>query len=360
MCLSSYSRKNIYGKTPYDLTNNIEIKKILENYLNNNQNQYHNIKIHESSNSHLKSLMKNYSNNEKYKSNMNIIDNDKLNQIYVNTPNYNTLTRTKTFLENLIPNKRSSPECIIREDKKFKKDQFFSQKIKPKANKYNNNTTNNSNLNKSSKNNLMIKSKQKSNKIILNSCLKSSKENPTVNNLNISSLSVKKKSNNIISSASDKKLPEARLKKKSANKNRKQENNSLQKTKKIMQEFSTLENNNKKEIKQDNYTNRNKMPKKSRFLAEKSNFQRQYNFKRNSMKNYINGLNQLEYNEFMKFINNTQVLCHLTECQKSLLAGSLKKECYQPNEYVTKQNDKAKSIYIIKEGQLKCIDKDNE
>ena len=242
--LPQADQKNIYGKTPYDLTNNIEIKKILENYLNNNQNQYHNIKIHESSNSNLKSLMKNYSNNEKYKSNMNIIDNDKLNQIYVNTPNYNTLTRTKTFLENLIPNKRSSPECIIREDKKFKKDQFFSQKIKPKVNKYNNNATNNSNLNKSSKNNLMIKSKQKSNKIILNSCLKSSKENPTVNNLNISSLSVKKKSNNIISSASDKKLPEARLKKKSANKNRKQENNSLQKTKKIMQEFSTLENNN--------------------------------------------------------------------------------------------------------------------
>ena len=125
--------------------------------------------------------------------------------------------------------------------------------------------------------------------------------------------------------------------------------------------YNNNEKNNKKEIIQDNNNNQNNNSKKSKFFAEKhnQNLQQQYNFKRASMQNYIDGLNQLEYNEFMKFINNTQVLCHITECQKSLLACSLKKECYQPNEYVTKKNDKAKSIYIIKEGQLKCIDKNN-
>ena len=229
--------KNIYGNTPLDLTNNIEIKKILENYLGNSQNQYRNIKIHESSNSHLKTLTKNYSiYNEKFKTKMNIIDNNNNNlnnKININTPNYHTLARTKTFLENLIGEKRS-PQRIIKR-KKLQKEQFLSQNININKHK-------DYHINKSIKNDLVIKSKEIIDKTLINDCLKTNRENPTVNNLNISTLSIKRK-NNSLSSISDKNMPEVRLKKKNiAQKNKKPKNKSLSNTK-LLQECSSLENN---------------------------------------------------------------------------------------------------------------------
>ena len=53
--------KNIYEKMPIDLTNNKEIKILLENYLKNNENSYHKIKIYQTSDSKMKNLIDSYS-----------------------------------------------------------------------------------------------------------------------------------------------------------------------------------------------------------------------------------------------------------------------------------------------------------
>ena len=51
--------KNEDNKTPIDLTNNKEIKKIIKNYLKTKENSYHKIKIHQTSDSKMKNMLEN-------------------------------------------------------------------------------------------------------------------------------------------------------------------------------------------------------------------------------------------------------------------------------------------------------------
>ena len=69
--------KNIFGKMPIDLTNDKEIKKMLENYLNNNENKYQQIKT-EIANQKLKRYKSKKSSNFE-KRNKNFFDNNQNN-----------------------------------------------------------------------------------------------------------------------------------------------------------------------------------------------------------------------------------------------------------------------------------------
>ena len=49
--------KNIYGKKPIDLTNDKEIKNILDEYMKKNANSYHKIKIYQTTDEKMKNLI---------------------------------------------------------------------------------------------------------------------------------------------------------------------------------------------------------------------------------------------------------------------------------------------------------------
>ena len=83
-------------------------------------------------------------------------------------------------------------------------------------------------------------------------------------------------------------------------------------------------------------------------------------FQRKSFRNYFDNINNKTYNyyECLNFINSTQVLSHLNEFQKSILSESLKLENFPEKTFIVKANNKASTIYFIKNGRCRCLDEE--
>jgi ankyrin repeat protein len=56
--------KNIYGKTPMDLTTNNRCQELLQEYLNTNTNKFHKVKIHKTNNKSANNLILNFKTNQ--------------------------------------------------------------------------------------------------------------------------------------------------------------------------------------------------------------------------------------------------------------------------------------------------------
>ena len=56
--------KNIYGKTPIDVAINSKIKILLQEYLADNSDKYHKVKIHKTNNKSANNLIFNFKNNK--------------------------------------------------------------------------------------------------------------------------------------------------------------------------------------------------------------------------------------------------------------------------------------------------------
>ena len=137
--LPQADEKNIYGKMPIDLTDNIEMKNILENYLKKNENSYHKIRIYQTSDSKMKNMIESNPSGEeideeehpqsrKYLSNKNNLNMN----ININT---NNLKNNKNSSLSPSPNKNNPRNKL-----KNRKQDFNS--IQPKSNIIKKNTLN--------------------------------------------------------------------------------------------------------------------------------------------------------------------------------------------------------------------------
>ena len=81
-------------------------------------------------------------------------------------------------------------------------------------------------------------------------------------------------------------------------------------------------------------------------------------FQSKSIRDFLENNNKKNYEECLKFINNTHILSHLAESDKSLLIQSLKVKNYEKEKCIAKANEKILNIIFIKEGVLQCLDND--
>ena len=137
--LPQADEKNIYGKMPIDLTDNIEMKNILENYLKNNENSYHKIRIYQTSDSKMKNMIESFPPGEE-------IDEDEFPQSRKHLSNKNNLNMNITInTSNLKNNKNSSlspsPNKNNPRTKLKNRKQDFNS-IQPKSNIIKKNTLN--------------------------------------------------------------------------------------------------------------------------------------------------------------------------------------------------------------------------
>ena len=77
---------------------------------------------------------------------------------------------------------------------------------------------------------------------------------------------------------------------------------------------------------------------------------------RKSFRDFVENNKRRDYEECLKFINSTQVLSHLEDSDKSLLAQSIKIKKVKKDECILKLNEKINKMFFVKEGLLKCID----
>ena len=203
--LPQADEKNIYGKTPLDLTTNKEIKNLLENYLKKNENKYKKITIYQTSDSKMNNLLDQYPHEErdwKSSKDLNIFKNN-----LKNNKSYTSVSPSNKNPRSTIRNKKgfnSIPECfdnfIIKKNTLPKN---FGLKSSNHINIENNNSSCNvtSSLNfqnmKNSKNNALNKANTnsvfKKNEIVNNAKLKG-KEKDRENSL-ISNIKSKKDQN---------------------------------------------------------------------------------------------------------------------------------------------------------------------
>ena len=77
---------------------------------------------------------------------------------------------------------------------------------------------------------------------------------------------------------------------------------------------------------------------------------------RKSFRDFVENNKRRDYEECLKFINSTQVLSHLEDPNKSLLAQSIKIKKVKKDECILKMNEKINKMFFVKEGLLKCSD----
>ena len=77
---------------------------------------------------------------------------------------------------------------------------------------------------------------------------------------------------------------------------------------------------------------------------------------RKSFRDFVENNKRRDYEECLKYINSTQVLSHLEDSDKSLLAQSIKIKKVKKDECILKMNEKINKMFFVKEGLLKCID----
>ena len=153
--------KNIYGKKPIDLTNDKEIKEILEEYMKKNANSYHKIKIYQTTDEKMKNLIekqkkvespkkenKRINTSSKKSKNSSLSPNSKKNgkKIKIKTQDYNTVkNETNIMKKNTINVELKKSNYInIENDKEMKSKNIFSSSNnnERKSPKHSNNKSN--------------------------------------------------------------------------------------------------------------------------------------------------------------------------------------------------------------------------
>ena len=290
--LPQADEKNIYGKMPIDLTTNNEIKNILENYLKNNENSYHKIKIYQTSDSMMNNLiepcpdnevsflqdMTSHSNKNNIKTNLNKSkNNSSLSPINKNPrrkhrivkKDYNSIKQNNMNTKNIM-------ELDLKKSNKINiENNISSNNIISSLNSSNSRLSQNSNINKNNykKNELKSSRKLRENKdnSINSQKLKKEKINnkiiiqeSNINNNNDSGIFINNDYNNI----------------NTLNNNY---NNGLKKTR-TLEQFSTINTNNTNKINIYNNVNKVNMTNDS-----KLNISNYYNINvNNSINNDVN------------------------------------------------------------------------
>ena len=176
----------------------------------------------------------------------------------------------------------------------------------------------------------------------------------------------KSKFNNNLNINSNKKVPE---KKSDRNVNIKMINNSddeehysniveFHKNMNFTNLFKLQQNIN--EINKTNTTTRFSTPKRIMENHIQTNFELENKknmiFQIKSFRDFVDNNSQKNYDECLRFINNTTILSHLDDPEKTLIIQSLKIESFPKSQYVQKANEKFTTMYFVKEGLLQCVD----
>ena len=67
-----------------------------------------------------------------------------------------------------------------------------------------------------------------------------------------------------------------------------------------------------------------------------------------------------DFDECRRFVNNTSLISHLNESDKTLIIQSLKIKRYKKNQYIQKSKEKFKTLHLVKEGLLQYINEQGD
>jgi cGMP-dependent protein kinase 1 len=82
-----------------------------------------------------------------------------------------------------------------------------------------------------------------------------------------------------------------------------------------------------------------------------------YCLERRNFRKIVDHINSINFKENLKFLNAVSILTHIENEYKSLLAGQLIKEYFEPGDYIVKEGDISSCLFIIKEGEVSCSSK---
>ena len=83
-----------------------------------------------------------------------------------------------------------------------------------------------------------------------------------------------------------------------------------------------------------------------------------WTLERRNFRKIIEHITKINYEENLRFIDSIPILSHIEQYQKTILSSSLFKEEFQPNTIIVKKGELATCLYIIKEGEVECVDDD--
>ena len=78
-------------------------------------------------------------------------------------------------------------------------------------------------------------------------------------------------------------------------------------------------------------------------------------FQIKSFRDFVEDNIQKDFDECRRFLDNTSLICHLNESDKTLIVQSLKIKKYNKNKCIQKSKEKFKTMYFVKEGLLQYI-----
>ena len=81
-------------------------------------------------------------------------------------------------------------------------------------------------------------------------------------------------------------------------------------------------------------------------------------FQIKSFRDFVEDNIQKNYDECHRFINDTSLISHLSEPDKTLIIQSLKIKKYKKGQCIQKSQEKFNIMYFVKEGLLQCVDED--
>ena len=286
--------KNIKGKTPIDLTTNDEIKELLTNYLNKNENKFKEINIKETHDSKMYNILVKYPSEERDFNKKNIQKKEKKE---ININNKNELKKSKIYIspssKNIrsnIMNQKTEFIAIYEPLNRIKKKNTLSIKSSNTLNAINNSSNSLNSLNISNNkpnyiNNINNSSKANTNLLFKKTELKTSKLKEKNKAHSINSKSKKKNNNN----------DKNKNKKQYINENNNENNclvNELKKTRTVERFCSTDENSNLnipnlyKNINKE-YINLNKSKLNNSKIHESLNNDQNRNNLSTNRKNYV-------------------------------------------------------------------------
>ena len=83
-----------------------------------------------------------------------------------------------------------------------------------------------------------------------------------------------------------------------------------------------------------------------------------WTLERKNFRKIIEHITKLNYEENLRFIDSIPILSHIEQYQKTILSSSLFKEEFEPKTLIVKKGELANCLYIIKSGEVECVDDD--
>ena len=81
-------------------------------------------------------------------------------------------------------------------------------------------------------------------------------------------------------------------------------------------------------------------------------------FKIRSFRDYFEDNAQKNFDECRRYVNDTSLISHLSEADKTMIIQSLKIRKYRKEQCIQKSGEKFKTLYFVKEGLLQCVNEE--